>query len=168
MLLLDSLRQGFPIGSFLFLQSNPSIDLAPREFRGSAKEAGKGTAEELVLDGQQRITAGLELFFDRGANHYFIDIAKLAKLAASRNVNLDERSQIRIFLADLDAEDGYCKRLKASANPAGKLLEKRLLWTGLLLDDDELERAILDYAKAYPDEEKTIRIPCWTKFSPEL
>lgn len=66
-LLLDSLRQGFPIGSFLFLQANPAIDLAPRDFRGSAPNANAGLAEELVLDGQQRITAGLELFFERGA-----------------------------------------------------------------------------------------------------
>jgi uncharacterized protein with ParB-like and HNH nuclease domain len=74
MLLLDSLRQGFPIGSFLFLQANPLIDLSPREFKGSAPGAAMGAAEELVLDGQQRITAGLELFFGSGSNHYFIDI----------------------------------------------------------------------------------------------
>jgi hypothetical protein len=57
MLLLDSLRQGFPIGSFLILQANPAIDPAPREFRGSIK-GDKAKAEELVLDGQQRITDG--------------------------------------------------------------------------------------------------------------
>lgn len=165
-LLLDSLRQGFPIGSFLFLQANPTIDLAPRDFRGAAPNAQDGIAEELVLDGQQRITAGLELFFDRGANHYFIDIKKLAKLAADREVDLDDRTQIRSFLSDLDAEDGYCKRLKASANPKAKLLDRRLLWTGLLLDDDELERAITDYAKAYPEEEKVIRYLVGRNFRP--
>lgn len=166
MLLLDSLRQGFPIGSFLFLQANPTIDLAPRDFRGSAPDAAMGAAEELVLDGQQRITAGLELFFENGANHYFIDIKKLAKLASDRKVNLDDNKIIRTFLADLDAEDGYCKRLKASADPKGKLIARKLLWTGLLLDDDELERAITDYSKVYPDEEKIIRFLIGRNFRP--
>lgn len=165
-LLLDSLRQGFPIGSFLFLQANPTVDLAPRNFRGSALGADGGPAEELVLDGQQRITAGLELFFDRGANHYFIDISKIARIAEDRKVDLGERDQIRAFLADLDAEDGYCKRLKASADPKSKLIDRKLLWTGLLLNDDELERAIGEYAKAYPAEENVIRFLIGRNFRP--
>jgi hypothetical protein len=165
-LLLDSLRQGFPIGSFLFLQANPTVDLAPRNFRGAAQNADSGSAEELVLDGQQRITAGLELFFERGANHYFIDIPKIANIAAGRSVNLDDGSQIKAFLADLDAEDGYCKRLRASADPASKLIDRKLLWTGLLLDDDELERAINNYAKTYPTEENIIRYLIGRNFRP--
>ena len=166
MLLLDSLRQGFPIGSFLFLQANPTVDLAPREFKGSADGAGPAPAEELVLDGQQRITAGLELFFDKGANHYFIDIRKIADLARNRGIDLDDRDQVRGFLGDLDGEDGYCKRLKASADPRAKLIEKKLLWTGLLLNDDELERAISDYSKAYPAEENIARYLIGRNFRP--
>jgi hypothetical protein len=165
-LLLDSLRQGFPIGSFLFLQANPTVDLAPREFRGSSVNAGDAPAEELVLDGQQRITAGLELFFDKGTNHYFIDIKKITKLSENRRVDLDDRDQIHLFLTDLDAEDGYCKRLKASANPRSKLLDSKLLWTGLLLNDDELERAISEYSKAFPEEEKVIRYLIGRNFRP--
>lgn len=166
MLLLDSLRQGFPIGSFLFLQSNPSINLAPREFRGASNVAASATTEDLVLDGQQRITAGLELFYGSGANHYFIDIKKLTKIASDRKVNLDSRDDIRQFLSELDGEDGYCKRLKASANPKKRLLDNKLLWTGLLLDDDELERAIGEYAKQFPDEEQVIRFLIGRNFRP--
>lgn len=40
------------------------------------------------------------------------------------------------------------------------------MWTGLLLDDDELERAISDYAKAYPDEEEVIRFLIGRNFRP--
>lgn len=166
MLLLDSLRQGFPIGSFLFLQANPTVDLAPREFRGSDESAVKAPAEELVLDGQQRITAGLELFFGNGANHYFIDIRRIATLAAEREIDLESRDDIHSFLADLDGEDGYCKRLKASANPKGKFIDKKLLWTGLLLNDDDLERAISDYSKAYPAEESFVRYLIGRNFRP--
>lgn len=168
MLLLDSLRRGFPIGSFLFLQSNPEIDLAPREFRGSALDASGAKADDLVLDGQQRITAGLELFFDRGSNHYFIDIKKLNSLAEESGVDLDNSATIKSFLNNLDADDGYCKRLPASNNPRAKLIDRKLLWTGLLLDDDDLERAISEYAKAYPEEEKVIRYLIGRNFKPSV
>jgi hypothetical protein len=167
-LLLDSLRQGFPIGSFLFIQSSPTIDLAPREFRGASENSQEGVAEELVLDGQQRITAGLELFYGRGANHYFIDIKRISLLAQSKGVDLDNGKQIRDFLLDLDADDGYCIRLVASNNPKAKLIDRKLLWTGLLLDDDELERAIGDYAKIYPEEEKIIRYLIGRNFKPSI
>lgn len=165
-LLLDSLRQGFPIGSFLFLQASPSIDLAPRNFRGASEDASTGSVEELVLDGQQRITAGLELFYGNGSNHYFIDIKKVSILALEQKVDLDDGTSIKKFLSDLDADDGYCKRIRASNDPRGKLIERKLLWTGLLIDDDELERAISDYARAYPEEEKIIRFLIGRNFKP--
>lgn len=166
MLLLDSLRKGYPIGSFLFLQSSPLVDLAPREFRGAGHSAQSGVAEELVLDGQQRITAGLELFFDRGANQYFIDIKKIAKMASDAKIDLDDKNQVRIFLNDLDADDGYCKRLKAAGNPKGKLIDRKLLWTGLLIDDDELEYALSEYCKSYPEDEKIARFLIGRNFRP--
>src|SRR5262249_52422443 len=51
-LLFDSLRQGFPIGGFLFIKESPSINLAPRELRGASKDAHRQKPEQLVLDGQ--------------------------------------------------------------------------------------------------------------------
>lgn len=166
-LLLDSLRQGFPIGSFLFIQANPSVDLAPKSFRGSAPDAEAASAEELVLDGQQRITAGLELFYDLGTNHYFIDLRKVEALAIERKVNLDDKSSIKAFLADLDAEDGYCKRAPRSADPRARLVQRHLLWTGLLMDDDELERALTQYSKAYPEKTDFIRLLIGRNFGPD-
>ena len=165
-LLLDSLRQGFPIGSFLFLQANPEVDLSPRDFRGSSEQAKEAKTEEMVLDGQQRITAGLELFYDRGAYHYFIDIAAVASLAAKAGVNLSDREAIRAFLADLDADDGYCTRLKAGPNPKSKLIDRKFLWTGLLLDDDDLQRALADYVKAFPQDEDIARYLIGSNFRP--
>ncbi|MBH5321870.1 GmrSD restriction endonuclease domain-containing protein [Aurantiacibacter sediminis] len=165
-LLLDSLRQGFPIGSLLFIQANPKIDLAPRAFRGASNEAESVTTEELVLDGQQRITAGLELFYGDGVNHYFIDLKRLETLAEERMVDLDETISIRKFLSDLDAEDGYCKRQPKSSDPRSKLIKSDLLWTGLLLDDDELERAISQYAKAKPEKTDFIRHLIGRNFRP--
>jgi hypothetical protein len=68
------------------------VDLAPKSFRGSAPNAEASVAEELVLDGQQRITAGLELFYDLGTNHYFVDLRKVETLATERAVDLDDKA----------------------------------------------------------------------------
>lgn len=165
-LLLDSLRQGFPIGSLLFIQANPKIDLAPRAFRGAADYAEQTTTEELVLDGQQRITAGLELFYGEGINHYFIDLKRVEALSIERCVDLEDDESIKNFLRDLDAEDGYCKRRPRSADPAAKLVQSHLLWTGLLLDDSELERAITLYTKAYPEKTDFMRLLIGRNFRP--
>jgi uncharacterized protein with ParB-like and HNH nuclease domain len=61
-LLYDSLRRGYPIGSFLFMEPSTNIKLAPRPFQCTPEKAADATEEWLVLDGQQRLTAGLELF----------------------------------------------------------------------------------------------------------
>src|SRR5688500_5038705 len=53
--LFDSLRQRYPIGSLLFL-GGEGTDLSPRTFQSSAASASKVAAENLVLDGQQRLT----------------------------------------------------------------------------------------------------------------
>lgn len=156
-LLFDSLRQGFPIGSFLFIQSNPNVDLAPRAFRGAIESADEASADDLVLDGQQRITAGLELFYGRGTRHYFLDLKRLKELVEERGVDPNDKIMVRKFLADLDAEDGYCVAMKATNDPLQYLLKSDKMWTGLLLNDDELERAIGHYAKAYPELDDFIR-----------
>jgi uncharacterized protein with ParB-like and HNH nuclease domain len=80
-LLFDSLRQGFPVGGFLFIKESPPIDLAPRALRGASPSADKANPEHLVLDGQQRITAGLELFHENGGIHYFLDLNKIWEMA---------------------------------------------------------------------------------------
>lgn len=150
-LLFDSLRQGFPVGGFLFIKESPPINLAPRELRGASKEAEAAKPEYLVLDGQQRITAGLELFHDRGGVHYFLDLNQIWEMA--KYLNLNDTAAIRSFLADLDAEDQYCIARKPSADPHHLLLKNHLLWTTMLTDDIELDRALRRYIKAYPERE---------------
>src|SRR6185312_3444819 len=75
-LLFDSLRLGYPIGGFLHIKQNGNVELSPRGFVGALDEADARTPDFLVLDGQQRITAGLELFYGRGDRHYFLDLKK--------------------------------------------------------------------------------------------
>src|SRR6185312_3518782 len=152
-LLFDSLRQGFPIGGFLFIQRAESIDLSPREFRGANVDAPAKDAELLVIDGQQRITAGLELFCGAGKTHYFLDLEKIWTLFREREVDLSDTKAIRSFLADLDAEDRYCVARRAGVDPEHQLIASHRLWTAMLNDDIELERALKGYKKTYPERE---------------
>lgn len=165
-LLFDSLRQGFPIGGFLFIKQNITIDLCPRDFRGAKPSATDVTAEHLVLDGQQRITAGLELFYGNGGTHYFLDLNKIYELATERGVDTDDTKSIRAFLADLEAEDNYCIAHKAGKDPIKNLIEKHQLWTALLTDEIELDRALKRYKTAYPDKEDFIDYVIGKNFRP--
>ena len=76
------------------------------------------------------------------------------------------KDTVKSFLADLDAEDGYCIAQKATNDPTQYLLKSDRLWTGVLLDDDELERAISQYAKVFPQQEDFIRYVVGRNFRP--
>jgi hypothetical protein len=141
-LLFDSLRQKYPFGSFLVLNEGEKVNLSPREFHGSHSGAREKTPSRLVLDGQQRLTAGIEFFFGTGTRHYFIDILKLEDLFCSGEYDLDNRESIRQFLSNLEADDGYCVSRPAKGDPERHLTTRGWLWTGYLLEDDNLSRAI--------------------------
>lgn len=150
-LLFDSLRQGFPIGSFLFMEPASEIDFSPRSFRGAPEAARDARTGALVLDGQQRITAGLELFYGTGAKHYFLDLPVIREMA--REVYLDplDKLSVRAFLANLDTEDSYLKRLTSSSDPSQYLASREYLWTGYLTDEDELTRSLAILCKSFPE-----------------
>jgi hypothetical protein len=165
-LLFDSLRQGFPVGGFLFFQRSEQIDLSPREFHGSHSNASSKDAELLVLDGQQRLTAGLELFFGESGTQYFINIDGLWTKSKLENLDLADTTSIRSFLSNVDAEDRYCIARKAIADPKSLLIRRHLLWTALLTDDIELERALKEYKRACPEREDFIDYVIGKNFRP--
>lgn len=167
-LLFDSLRQGFPIGSFLFISENKEVDLSPREFRGASPSAASEIPESMVLDGQQRITAGLELFYGEGPTQYFIDIEKLYKLFSERGGSTSDTASIRKFLSDLDADDQYCRARKSSSDPESALLKSHLLWTRWLMDEIELDRLLRKYWKKFPDREEFVSLVVGKNFRPSL
>ncbi|RVD12179.1 MAG: DUF262 domain-containing protein [Mesorhizobium sp.] len=165
-LLFDSLRQGFPIGNFLFIKRSDEFDLSPRDFRSSSKGASKTQPENLVLDGQQRITAGLELFYERGSTNYFIDLERLFKMVKDMKVDLSSTPSIRAFLADLDADDRYCIAKRASSDPSQNLLKRHLLWTATLNDEIELKRALKLYIAKYPERSDFVEYVVEGNFKP--
>jgi len=74
--------QSIPIGSFLTAKVSTELTYHPEPSRFTNELAEKGSAAQVVLDGQQRITAGIQLFYGTSAEqgtHYFLDIEKLEK-----------------------------------------------------------------------------------------
>ncbi len=56
--LIASISRAFPIGALMTLESKPdSVSFATRPVQGAPIAAGEGTPEELLLDGQQRMTS---------------------------------------------------------------------------------------------------------------
>ncbi|MBI2767167.1 MAG: DUF262 domain-containing protein [Chloroflexi bacterium] len=156
--LLDSLRQRYPIGSLLFMERNPDIGIVARPFAGTADILEVKEPATFVLDGQQRITSGLALYYGLGGTHYYLDLAQIWKLATEQDVDLTNSRAIAAFLTDLDPDDGYCIGRNRRDDPLALLVPRHLLHTAVLHDDDELRKALKRYAKAYPDREDFVEV----------
>lgn len=148
--LFDSLRQGYPIGALLFLKGENEL-LAPRTFEGACVHAPKKEADFLVLDGQQRLTAGVHLLYATGPRQYYLRLDKLLELCVSRGVDLEEKEAVLQFVHDLDETDSYIIARKSNVDPRSLLVKKHLLCTSILADSTELNMAIVDYLSAYPE-----------------
>lgn len=159
--LYDSVRKNYPIGGFLTLESSDVLDLSPRLFEGV--DAAQTDINVYVLDGQQRITAGLALYYGTGGSHYFLDLKELWELAVGAELDFDDRECLREFAYELDDEDRYIKGRRRSAAPEN-LLETDLLWTPILTDDFEFSRAKERYLRRYPDRLKFIERLVWPFF----
>lgn len=74
-MLIESIASGFPAGSLLFARNRPDF-LAIREFEG-APELGDAKPNEIVLDGQQRLTSLYQALMGSGEYEYFVAIRHL-------------------------------------------------------------------------------------------
>ncbi len=162
--LFDSVRKGFPIGSFLFMDRNDEVPITPRPFFATTvHEISPDPAARFVLDGQQRLTAGLILFYGRGQRRYYINLDFLyrrfsehhsAALAAINSGDLSVETALArsAFLSELDAEDEYCTARPQSNNPATLLIRSHLLDVTLLRPRrDELDIELSRYKRTFPE-----------------
>jgi hypothetical protein len=168
--LFDSLRNQYPIGSFLTAKAGGDLNLSPRAFAFTNAEAEKAPTEQVVLDGQQRITAGIQLFYanslDQGT-HYFLDIVKLEKMFQTYATEkgelvatlLQNDDAIRRFIKQIDTDDTYLKAIHRVNDPHARLNSHHLLFTQLLLSDRDksLETYLDSYFIKYPDKKPFIR-----------
>ncbi len=160
--LFDSVRKDYPIGGFLTLEASNKLNLSPRLFEG-VNEPGKESMGSYVLDGQQRITAGLALYKGTGGSHYFLNLKTLWMLAVDANLDYDDKSCLESFANDLDEEDKYITARPRSNDPM-KLLEDGLLWTPCLTDDIEFSNAKETYLKYNPDKTRFMDRLVWPYF----
>jgi uncharacterized protein with ParB-like and HNH nuclease domain len=135
MALYDSIRKTYPIGAMLLLSSDSQVDLQPFLFEG-VNSSGKDNLKRLTLDGQQRITAGLDLFFGTAPAKYFIDLRQIKSLLEEKNIDFNDAEAISSFCYELDDTDGYIvkKRIVKFKNlkPTQKLITEDLLYIGNL------------------------------------
>ena len=159
--LFDSIRKDYPIGGFLTLEASDKINLSPRLFEGI--DTAESNLKSYVLDGQQRITAGLALCKGTGGTHYFLDLQKLWDKAQSEGIDFDDRDALRAFADDLDEEDEYIRARRRASNP-DNLIDGGLLWTPNLTDDFMFSDAKVRYLRLNPDKDKFMERLVWPYF----
>lgn len=137
-LLFDSLRSGYPIGTLLC--AKPGALTHHRAFEFSSAKPNV-EYEYFVLDGQQRLSAGIQLFFSDKTSqksHYFVDLNRLQTLLNEyRNTNpafdMDDPDQCALFEEEmLDSDSGYLVAKTNVKNPHTEFEKKGLIWTALL------------------------------------
>lgn len=175
--LYDSLRLNYPIGSFLVLTSDDGDKLGPRSFHGSGKKAStQSYHESLVLDGQQRITAGLSIVYgldDVDGSEYYINVKTVIELLKEKKVNISDKDQVQSFCMNLDSDDGYLVPKKKRQDRKGHFDKSKLLWTAYLTEDyqsdlydiidqiaDEYEKAVvIKVVRQYLKPNVNIQVP---------
>ena len=160
-LLFDSIRQGYPLNGMIQIEGNHE-EFQPREFLGAGDGAKAKDPKRLVLDGQQRLTAGIHLFFNKSNElntQYFIDLNKLEKNISECKVDIDNEAEVKAYLSDLDVDTGYCIGRANAKDPYALLNKSDLIFTPLLLVSKAKERST--YFEAYieknPARKKLLR-----------
>ena len=72
---INAILRGRPVGFFLILNAAPSPQFSPRRF--SNMETPLDKVDELVLDGQQRLTSLLQALYGHPSSRFFIEMGNL-------------------------------------------------------------------------------------------
>lgn len=167
--LYDSLRNGYPVGALLAIEASSTIDLQPKSFSFTGTP-DPTAAKKLILDGQQRLTAGIQLLIGSSPEqntHYFFDLRKIETLFVEhcstegldpKTAIIDERV-IEHFSSTLDQDTGYLVFKRASKDPASRLIKEHLLFSPLLsMDNERALQVHLDaYVTQYPEQRELVR-----------
>ena len=148
--LYDSVRKGYPIGSFLTLEASEQLFLSPRLFAGMEGRTDLRKLKSYVLDGQQRITAGLALYYGLGKSHYFLNLEALWREADDASLDFEDDQAVQSFADGLDEEERYIKGRASVAYPESQL-SNHLFWTPYLADDAQFAKAKNSYLQKYPE-----------------
>ena len=135
--LYDSLRSEYPIGTMLTAKADAFSSSEPVKFGADKSELKE--PELLILDGQQRITSGIQLFYGNAPSqtiHYFIDIENIKHLLQIWEVENGatnyEREKLSEFGQSLEPDDGYLTASSRSNNPHSLFIDKKKIFSPLL------------------------------------
>ncbi len=168
-LLFDSLRSDFPIGTFLTAKEGAITNVKPFNFSDDPSKLKKPELFELLLlDGQQRITAGIQLFYadkNKQGTTYYIDLNRLEALlveykAANKSFDIDDDDNIKHFSEELDSDSGYLVAKQNVGDPYSFFKKKGLVFTALLRKSNEShwDTYKASYLAKYPSNKRLIEI----------
>ena len=170
-LLFDSLRCEYPIGTFLTSTKGSIESIRPLTY--ASENISPDDVNYLLLDGQQRITAGLQLFYaDKKENKkiqktfYFIDLSRLRAIVKefeeSKNIKIspESKNDIEALSEEIDGESGYLVARSNIKEPELQFIRKRLVFSSLLRKENfqKLHFKIEEYREKYPEDERLIEI----------
>ena len=170
-LLFDSLRCEYPIGTFLTSTKGSIESIRPLTY--ASENISPDDVDYLLLDGQQRITAGLQLFYaDKKENKkiqktfYFIDLSRLRAIVKefeeSKNIKIspESKNDIEALSEEIDGESGYLVARSNIKEPELQFIRKRLVFSSLLRKENfqKLHFKIEEYREKYPEDERLIEI----------
>lgn len=153
-LLFDSIRQGYPLGGMIRIAGSREA-LGPRTFMSSSNDAEEKETKDLILDGQQRITAGIRLFISDVKSDnakFFIDLESLYNNFESSGVDIKDKEGVQVYVDDLDITDLRYIKAKRSKNPYALLNSSKLLYTPLLLQENsaDYDSYIKSFLEVFP------------------
>ena len=166
--LIASITQNFPVGAAMFLEyGNANVRFKYRMIEGAP--SCKAQPEQLILDGQQRLTSiyasmcspnAIKTRTDKGneiKRFYYIDIAKAIDPAIDRVEAIISVPESKRITSD------FGRKIDLDVSTAEKEYENKLFPLNIILDDEksfEWERAYLAYhsnSHEASDEYRTFR-----------
>ena len=166
--LIASITQNFPVGAAMFLEyGNANVRFKYRMIEGAP--SCKAQPEQLILDGQQRLTSiyasmcspnAIKTRTDKGSEikrFYYIDIAKAIDPAIDRVEAIISVPESKRITSD------FGRKIDLDVSTAEKEYENKLFPLNIILDDEksfEWERAYLAYhsnSHEASDEYRTFR-----------
>lgn len=137
-LLVDSIARGYPVGSFLLMNKDESLELKSRSIEALISDEEESEAGEevlsgeaqYILDGQQRITSITRVFLNANLNKaYYFDLNKIASEGWS------------------DETDWIVSRAKNGKQARDRISNNRLIRSDIVLDQKKSDIYISEYVE---------------------
>jgi hypothetical protein len=149
--LIASITNGYPVGAAMFLEyGNESIHFKSRVVEG-APSADKVTPDELILDGQQRLTSVYSSLFsekavrtktDKGQEierFYYIDMVKAV------NSTIDRVDSIVSVPKDRKITSDFGRKIELDLSSASQEYAQNMFPLNIILDPSKYSKWQMDY-----------------------